>query len=299
MWNACSDPAIGLDVSHYQGIKMPMPQAIALGVQWLIAKTWHGAGYSSANEPQLAQAEAAGLEVVGRYAWLLPDGDVASQANKWSAVPNKPGWLPLTIDFEEPATKQRGKALITTLERAIEIYSDKNGHRPIVYTGNWYWVRYCDNIDSEIAASCPLHLAAYPHKQVGGTRYREAAEEVCGGVMPAVPVPWKNRGIDPVSWQFDGDRGLYLPNGVDVDVNVAAWSILKQLAGLNVPSDTLPAPAPEKPADTLLETPSAKKSQPRMPAVREPGLQLGDSGAATPIRADEGVRGVPPDDVGL
>jgi hypothetical protein len=236
VWGVCENPAIVLDVAQWQGPD-PFQGAKEKGVRAAILKRWHGRAPLSGYQTQLENALRAGLELLGDYAWLVPALlPVDLQVDAWTKPVD--GRLPLTIDWEDPNTKLRGKPLVGILERAIELVSDKHGRRPIIYTGGWYWQDFCQDLDSEIVASCPLHLAAYPRKTVTGTRYQEAAAEVCGGKMPAVPKPWALRNLEPITWQFDGDKGLVLPNGADVDVNVTDWARLQSL--MDSPPDTLP-----------------------------------------------------------
>lgn len=244
-WDLCDpeDRSIGLDVSHWQP-RDPWRGVKELGVEWGIIKAWHGRYVVDTNVDQVENADEAGI-ISGRYAWLLPDSSLDLQLGAWCGKPNTDA-ISLTIDFEETSTTLRGQKLVSVLERAIEVCSDRMGRRPIIYTGNWYWVDYCKNVDSEIVSTCELHLAAYPRKNASGDRYRDAVAEVCGGVAPATPRPWRERGIQPWAWQFDGDKGLYLPgsHGGDVDVNVASRKKLLSMAGLaTAPTD--PAPAPE------------------------------------------------------
>jgi len=233
-WAACVDPAIGFDLAHWQGTDIPWEESIHLGCEWMIAKTWHGRGLVKTAHPQIDSARAAGLSVLGRYAWILPDDDLDAQVRAWLSIERERDELPLTLDWEHPDTKLRGRPLLDRLEYVVEKVSDAVGERPIVYTGEWYWVGYCGDLDSAIVASCPLHLAAYPRMSATGTRYHDAVAEVCGGVMPRVPRPWRERAFDPTSFQFDGDGGLYLPSTadgkkIDVDVNVAARTRLLAL----------------------------------------------------------------------
>jgi hypothetical protein len=285
-WNLCSNPSIGYDLAHWQGKKVPFTDARALGIEWAISKCWHGRGTVTSGEVHLSDALLAGLDAVGRYAWALPDEDLDMQVGAWCGRPLVPGELPRTIDWEHPDTKLRGAALLKRGEYLIEKASDRHGVRPILYTGEWYWQGFCGNLDSQIFAECPLWLAAYPRKQSTGTRYQEAVAEVCGGVMPDVPRPWRERGIQPVLWQFDGDKGLYLPNGVDVDVNVA--DRLKLLA-LRI--DAVPL-APEN-IPTRRDTPAA------IAAVREPIADYSVSSPATPLRAGPGEHTVPTEEPDL
>lgn len=284
-WSVCADPAIGFDVSRWQGRIVPWSQAVHLGARWAVVKTWHGRGLVDPNVDQYDGAKGEGL-LVGRYGWWLPDADLAMQVGAWCANPTPHGEIPLTIDVEEPGTAARGRSLLSRLEYVIERVSDRLGQRPIIYTGAWYWTGYLQGLDSQLVSECPLWLAAYPRKAATGTRYQEAVAEVCGGVMPAIPRPWADRSIEPVMWQFDGDHGLTLPNGTDVDVNTAAWGKLRALAG----RDTLPAP-PDSDAPTWPGTPTAKSSD-RLRAVDAPIID----GPATPLRAGEGEHTVPLDE---
>lgn len=221
----------------------------------MVCKTWHGSGRLTSAALQLAGARAALVPLVGAYAWMLPDQDLAAQIDAWCDPTADRGDLPLVIDFEEPGVMARGASLLARLEYAIERVSDRLGQRPIIYTGEWYWRGYLGNLDSPIAASCPLWLAAYPRKATTGTRYRQAVAEVCGGKLPAVPRPWSDRGLTPVLWQFDGDHGLTLPGGADVDVNTAAWSELLALGGRTLPD---PHDAPTWPGRPVpVEIPAA------------------------------------------
>lgn len=284
-WDLCdpTDRAIGLDVSHWQP-SHPWDGVLELGVRWAVVKAWHGRGPCDAAVEQLASANAAGL-LVGRYAWLLPDSNLDLQLGAWCASPILDA-LPLTIDFEEPTTPLRGRKLLELLERAILVVEDRTGRAPIVYTGAWYWSGYCSDLDSQIVARCPLWLAAYPRKGSTGTRYREAVAEVCGGIPPAVPRPWADRGLQPTIWQFDGDHGLVLPSGADVDVDVASWSRLLELSGPGR-SPTEPAPAPSH-ADEPMggATPAAPASPLRADEAEHTPITLRSSELVSGFRED-------------
>lgn len=277
VWGVCQAPALGYDLARYQltqpAKSLPWVASVKLGIKWGIAKTWHGRWFQGTESSLLAGARDAGVRALGRYAWLLPDEDISMQAGAWCDPRIDRLDLPLMIDWEHPATKLRGRALVAKLDEAIQRVSDRLGKRPLLYTGQWYWDSWCSNVDSQIAAECPLVLAAYPRKRAQGLQYREAVEQVCAGFMPAIPLPWKQRGLQPVIWQFDGDGGLYLPGemaetkGLDVDVNIADWPRLCALADI----------AP----DTVPETPTGK-SNPNFTAVREP-IALETTGPATPL----------------
>jgi hypothetical protein len=45
---------------------------------------------------------------------------------------------------------------------------------------------------------------------------------------PVLPVIWDD--VVPIGWQADGDHGLVLPNGVDVDIDIADWDEIRRYA---------------------------------------------------------------------
>lgn len=75
-----------------------------------------------------------------------------------------------------------------------------SGVAPIIYTYPDWW-HHVSAADVSWAAAYGLWLAAYV---VGWP---------AAGSSPRVPFPW----TDWLFWQFDGDKGLRLPNGVDAD----------------------------------------------------------------------------------
>lgn len=88
---------------------------------------------------------------------------------------------------------------------------------PIIYTYPWWWAAV-SAADVSWAERFPLWLAAYP-----GTGWPKE------GDSPTVPHPWK----DWLFWQFDGNGGLKMPNGLDSDFCVfnGDEEALQRLAG--------------------------------------------------------------------
>lgn len=305
-WALCTDPLIFFDISRWQGLDIPFEAAADLGVEGVIIKGFHGASRTDSFHRQLQQAETCDrLVFIDEYGWALPGSDLQKQVGAWtsSEVATISRATRFTIDWEDPDTGLRGLPLIARGEYLIEAFSDKRGHRPIIYTGKWYIDGYCEGekYDSEIFASCPLHLAAYPRKHADGTRYREAVAEVCGGVQPGVPSWWRNRGVEPLGWQLDGDKGLYLPklpNGSqpDVDVNIASRRAIMSLLGRTTP---MPSSAP----DTIPAGPEGvrRKSSQRVPVVdaeiidEETGVAVPRPPSA-PVRPGPGEKTYDPDD---
>lgn len=247
-WDLCAEgnQGLGVDVSHWQGTKLDWAKMFDLGLEWAVAKAWHGTGALSTDDVQL-EAARRNKFLTGKYAWLLPKNSILDQIASYEIPAND--CLPLTLDWEEPDVPFKGKRLVALLEEAIERTADKTGRLPIIYTGEWYWADHCADVDSELVASCPLWFAAYPRlANATGVRYRDAANEACGGTAPRIPRPWRERGLTPTLWQFDGDKGLVLPTGVlptgdsatggDVDVNMASRARIARLVPSLAPKIT-------------------------------------------------------------
>lgn len=234
-WDLCAeeDRAIGYDLAHWQGTKLPWIHCVALGVEVVIAKTWHGAGRVQSAEPQLEGASQYGC-ILGRYGWCDPTQDPAKQGK---AMASTDDWsmLPLMLDVEQPVVGWTPRALMTHNETVVKAYADTAGRLPIIYSAPWYWKPYLGNLDSQLMAECEHVIATYPKLKTIGIDYHEAVAEACAGNPPAIPVPWASRNLQPIGWQFDGDKGLYLPDMVgmpskaDVDVNIFSRSRLLAL----------------------------------------------------------------------
>ena len=91
--------------------------------------------------------------------------------------------------------------------------SNLSGAKPGLYTYDWWWAAVRDGApaygfpkgaDASWAAEYPLWMAWYKSGWPNP------------GDAPKVPRPWKTWAF----WQFDGNKGLVLPNGADSDFNV-------------------------------------------------------------------------------
>lgn len=209
-WDLFEDPCLVSDLAHWQGEDVACEEMKELGFECVIAKTWHAAALVKSSLKQLESARAAGLPV-GRYGFPLFDADEHAQVKAWTSFEREDDELTLMIDVEDDTTKLRGKPLVAVIERLIEATSDIIGERPIIYTGVGFWQKFCLDLDSEIVASCDLWLAAYPAIVSKGLHYRDAIAEIRAKTAPRVPKPYELRNLEPLIWQFDGDKGLLLP----------------------------------------------------------------------------------------
>ena len=117
---------------------------------------------------------------------------------------------PIFLDFEwpEPINRKRWGVDAAFLAgwcaacaEEVEIYS---GVTPILYTYWDWWEEHLVNEDADVswASLYPLWMADY-----WGRGWPQP------GDSPKLPKPW----AEWLFWQFDGNGGLRLPNGVDAD----------------------------------------------------------------------------------
>lgn len=218
---------LGIDISRWQwGKPVPFRGLYQRGVRFCFAKATHGLGRDATFERGYKGSLDAGL-YRGAYHWHVPDLDPKSQAEHFVASVDKAGGfggdkdLPLAVDFEDVNAKVKGAPLVEQIEQLTDRVWTLTGRAPILYTGNWYYEGYALNVQSARLGALPLWLALYP-KLGGGIDPVEgwdvAAERVRAMGTFKSPVPWAHAGA--LFHQFDGNGGLKLDNGVDVDVNI-------------------------------------------------------------------------------
>jgi GH25 family lysozyme M1 (1,4-beta-N-acetylmuramidase) len=155
------------------------------------------------------------LPFSGYYFWFVPGRPPLAQAEHFVRT-IEPTYsardICAAMDFEElvPDSWQGGAPRLLDEARACgERVEELLGHRVMVYTGDGFWghPRGCAGLDDAWFAARDLWHAQY-------LGHVPAEDEV-----PRVAYPWRRRGERERIYQFDGDRGLYLPNGVDCDFN--------------------------------------------------------------------------------
>lgn len=116
---------------------------------------------------------------------------------------------PFFLDYEWPAPDQWRRWGCSASQIAdwcaanAEEVENLTAVTPVIYTYPWWWAEVSKGGDVSWAANYPLWIASYP-KEVGWPKE---------GDKPVIPKPWS----DYLFWQFDGNGGLKLPNGVDCD----------------------------------------------------------------------------------
>lgn len=278
----------GIDAARWQGKLQDARELLAAGIRFVIHKAVHG--LSSSPDPEFVHnfrkvGECPEL-VRGAYLWFT-DSHPVLQADNYARIVFAAGYrdsdLPLAIDFEEPGTKYRGNELLDRLRLCIQRVRFLTNRPVIVYTGRWYWLQFVGVDAPDLVESVLLWHSQYPRLKIPNIL-------ACGLQPPAIPEPtlpppWAARGRKAFLFQWDGDGGCKLPNGVDADFNRFDGTIeqLRTICALR-----LSPPLPSEPVATSPETPQSKSAPPI--------ADLSIDSPATPLRAGEGEHTIALDD---
>jgi lysozyme len=257
--------ARGTDVSKYQG-EVPWADMAKAGVEFAICKATEGHGYVDPSWETTLQAAPFHMRAVGCYHVLRagsPQKQAAHHAAQWERLViecEKTGAavIPPCMDFEL-LDKQTGEAAIANCVAYKLELERLTGVTPWLYTYPSFLREQCKNLAPKELQDCPMWLAWYP----GYGHHRALTVDPIKGLGQFCPTLWKLSHW--VAWQYDGDGGERMPNGVDCDYNVANGSI----------EDMLGLPAPSSSPDTIPSTPASKSNQ-TFRAVFDPGTGDGD-----------------------
>lgn len=214
----------GIDVSQFQGKRIPWLDVKAMGVDFAYMRCHHGNDHGP--DPHFAEnvrgARGAGVRI-GAYcvAFPLPHLRPIDQVRLWQSslvVDGNPvgelrGELPVAIDLEWPPPHEWDKWKCSA-DQIVDWTLDclaAWSNRPIVYS-------YPHFLNYLAKAKNAKMLAAYELWIAGGPQYKDGS-----GVVPnddARPPKTAIWGDDWTIWQHDGDGGARLPHGVDADFNV-------------------------------------------------------------------------------
>jgi lysozyme len=189
---------LGVDTSDNQGVVDFDALKTKAGVQFAIIKATEGTGYIDPlffqNQHRADQA----LEVVGSYHFFNPKFDAVGQATHYAATTEKLVKMKPVVDFETIGGVAPADAVLR-LQVFINKTIDLWGTPPIFYSYVYFIQMLYEAAPArmaDIATHCDLWVAQYANI-----------------TAPTVPKPW----LAAAAWQFDGDGGLALPNGVDAD----------------------------------------------------------------------------------
>lgn len=228
-----SEVQIVLDASDYQG-EIPYDR-LPPEIVGIILKATDGArGRQKHFARNWREARAHG-RLRGAYHWFQPGQSTLEQAKHHYDVVCTEGYedddLPPSLDLEDSDNGAVvGRQLLGRYEEFM-LYTESNFDRfSMTYSGTWFWNKYLTDtgkptteggkpLDSELLSKRPYWHSAYPSLGTPVHAYREAAMRVAK-MTSNIAHPWQSRKIRETIWQFDGDGGLRLPNGVDVDVNI-------------------------------------------------------------------------------
>lgn len=243
-----------IDVSAAQGdIPPSVWQALrTLGVRAVIVKLTEGLWIDGRAMANIQRARDAGL-LVSVYAFArMSLGDPESQVEALAKALNgrKPDF-PVVLDFESAPDSWNAEKRVAWAERWVLAAKDTFGGWPILYSYPYFLTSLGVFLTrSSVLAQCLLWIA-------GGRQYINGDGHIPDPTRESPPVVplW---GSNWTLWQFDGNGGRRLPNGVDVDWNVfrgdeAAFRTFRGLP------DDLPqerATVPELEAETPPSAPS-------------------------------------------
>lgn len=149
----------------------------------------------------------------GYYFWFVP-GQSPKQQAEWFVKNVEKTYtsrdLCAAMDFEELAPAGYGaQRLLQEAQECGERVEALLGHKIITYSGKGFWdhPQGCAGLDSEWFGS-----RDYWHAEYKGHVPLETE-------VARISAPWLKRTLRERIWQFDGDKGLYLPNGTDSDFN--------------------------------------------------------------------------------
>jgi lysozyme len=192
---------LGIDTSASQGV-VDWPALQAEGVAFAFIKATDGVSSIDTRwATSSSGAAAAGLDF-GSYHVLEPGTDPTAQAQHYISVAKGVGGLPPVLDFE----LAKGLSGANALARAVvflDAVEQAWGRQAIVYA--------CPAFISQLATMAgdagKASLQALAGRPLWVAHYGVAA--------PMIPDPWQ----DWTLWQFAGDGGYRMPNGIVVDVD--------------------------------------------------------------------------------
>jgi lysozyme len=192
---------LGIDVSACQGV-IDWAAVRAQGVRFAFIKATDGTcAVDSKWAVNSSGAQAADM-AFGSYHVLEPGTDPTAQAQHYLSIAKGIGALPPVLDFE----LAKGLSAASALARAaafLDAVEQAWGKRALVYV--------CPGFISQLAALAgdagTASLQALAERPLWVAHY--------GVASPKVPSPW----TDWTLWQFAGDGGYRMPNGIVVDVD--------------------------------------------------------------------------------
>ncbi len=212
----------GLDASSVQGA-LPVKALVDIDIRFAVLKAQQGNdGFDPWFERNMKALLDAGIEVFPYcFFYPLPTKDKKTGQERPSRAPKEQAkrfvdavlrfpemhGRPIFIDEEWPEVENwaewgcTAQSINDAMRENAEETHRLSGVAPILYTYLWWWNAVAKGADVSWAAAYELWMAWYIKNWPGP------------GQRAKVPYPW----AEALFWQFDGNGGLLLPNGVDSD----------------------------------------------------------------------------------
>lgn len=243
---------IGIDAARWQGPLQSSSELVSAGLGFVITKATHGLG---PLDPQFKHNwNVVGTEPLllrGAYHWFTDTDPVAQAEHLVSSVTLQETDLPFALDFEEPSTIYRGQELVDRVSECVRRIIDLTNRPVIFYTGKWYIDQFVGKVDmGYICENTILWLAEYPRIEIRNRRACGIETPIL--TKPKLPWQWATRNLSETFWQFDGNGGCLLPNGVDADFNRFLGSVdeLRAIASERIFKGPVFYPKPDVPNAT-------------------------------------------------
>lgn len=237
----------GIDASSVQGL-LPVKALAAIDIRFAVLKAQQGNdGFDPLFERNMKACLDAGIEVFPYcFFYPLPVVDKKTGQTRPSRAPKEQAkrfvdavlrfpqmhGRPIFIDEEWPEIGEwvewgcTAQSISDAMRENAEETHRLSGVRPILYTYLYWWSAVAKGADVSWASAYALWMAWYVKKWPGP------------GSRAKVPYPW----TDALFWQWDGNGGELLPNGVDSDFCVfhGTEDDLRELAYGQKPADEPP-----------------------------------------------------------
>lgn len=242
----------GIDCAKWQGV-VGWQAAIDAGCSYAWIKAVHGMSTSFDEQFLRSWNASRGLvacvrdpengEVVEKefprslYGWLTGANPISQAENIVRALDKAGGdaQLPCAVDNEDTSVPMGNAGMFHVLQ-ALRRVKELTGRVPLHYTGKWFLDMHFAKRAAQLDPDLVAELLTYP---LWHSEYPKVAlfnRALCAQFPPSMRSPTLHEmftlgGVREAVWQWDGDGGCTLPNGVDVDYNRMTSATLWKLAG--------------------------------------------------------------------
>lgn len=187
---------LGIDLSKWQGKLSLSTIQQTEAIKFVCSKATEGSGYIDPNWEHSRDTFGPSSLYFGSYHFFRTDSDPRVQAKHYHRVASAHCQIKPVLDFEkihlQMSMSQASDLAVQFIEETERLWSNEC----LLYT-------------------YPDFISKLPERLHGFFARRKLWIANYGVSSPRIPAPWSRC----VAWQFDGDGGLRLNNGIDCDFN--------------------------------------------------------------------------------